>query len=62
MTKDQINHLDVWLQRNKEFSLTIGKWAKRTFLRIKVDNPIEHDAECFYIPLDDIHREIETIN
>lgn len=62
MTKDQINHLDVWIQRNQEFTLSIGRWGNRTFLRIVAEKPLEHDQEVFYIPLDDGKNTTETIN
>lgn len=62
MTADQIQHLDVWLSRNQKFTLSIGRWNKKTFLRIVAEEPVEHDQEVFYIPLDPSNADTHTLN
>ena len=63
MTIDQIDNLESWLARNENFSLSIGTWGKKKFLRIRAIESSNDDIEIMYIPLNDIsYRTKEEIN
>ena len=61
MTPSQIEHLENWLDRNKQLKISIGTWGKRKFLRLMAVEPDGHEKEVFYIPLN-VPRGTEEMN